>query len=102
MRALAFFREAFLNSSELISLALGILNFDFDDSSENIDRNKKELESIYADFDPSIDKEVFVAMLKAYKNEVDETYLPEIYSEIKKDYNNDYRKYAATCFLIRN
>ena len=98
MRALAFFREAFLNSSELISLALGILNFDFDDSSENIDRNKKELESIYADFDPSIDKEVFVAMLKAYKNEVDETYLPEIYSEIKKDYNNDYRKYADYLF----
>ena len=98
MRALAFFREAFLNSSELISLALGILNFDFDDSSENVDRNKKELESIYADFDPSIDKEVFVAMLKAYKNEVNETYLPEIYSEIKKDYNNDYRKYADNLF----
>lgn len=98
MRALAFFREAFLNSSELISLALGILNFDFDDSSENVDRNKKELESIYADFDPSIDKEVFVAMLKTYKNEVDETYLPEIYSEIKKDYNNDYRKYADYLF----
>ena len=93
-RASAFFIESFLNAPELVSLALNILNFDFSGDSLNVEKNSRKLLDTYANMDLSIDKEVFIAMLKNYYNAVDSTYLPELYSIVKRDYNNDYQKYV--------
>lgn len=92
-RASAFFIESFLNAPELVSLALNILNFDFSGDSLGVERSSRKLLDTYANLDLSIDKEVFVAMLRNYYSEVDSIYLPELYSIVKRDYDNDYQKY---------
>lgn len=94
MKAAAFFKEAFLNAPELVSLTMGILNFDFEGVPEVVEKNAKRIDDTYAGLDINIDKEVLIAMLRAYKNEVDEVFLPEVYHTIQEEYGNDYRKYA--------
>lgn len=94
MKAAAFFKEAFLNAPELVSLTMGILNFDFEGVPEVVEKNAKRIDDTYAGLDINIDKEVLIAMLQAYKNEVDEVFLPEVYHTIQEEYGNDYRKYA--------
>lgn len=94
MKALAYFKEAFLNAPELVSLAIGILNFDFEGSPDIVRKNAEQIETAYTDFDDSIDKEVLVAMLKTYKDAVDVAYLPDVYVTIDNEYKGDYRKYA--------
>ncbi len=94
MRAAAFFRECFLNAPELISLAMEILNFDFGGPTEAIEKNAKQIDNRYADLDTSIDKKVLVAMLKEYRDRVDEAFLPDIYVTIRDQYKNDFSIYA--------
>ncbi|MEG1838875.1 MAG: S46 family peptidase [Bacteroidaceae bacterium] len=94
VRALAFFGEAFVNAPELVVQALSILNFDFNDEPVNVQRNAEKIKKTYTDINLSLDKTVFVAMLKEYQAEVETEYLPEIYSLIQKEYKGDYQKYA--------
>lgn len=93
-RAVAYFGEAFINAPELVEASLIVLNFDFNDDNANIEKKKKQLMDIYKDMDLALDKEVFIAMLKDYKEKVDSIYLPEVYNTIRDKYKNDYRKYA--------
>lgn len=93
-RAIAYFGEAFINAPELVEASLIVLNFDFSDDKANIEKKKQQLMEIYKDMDISLDKEVFTAMLKEYKEKVDSIYWPEVYNTIRDKYKNDYRKYA--------
>ncbi len=93
-RAIAYFGETFINAPELVEASLIVLNFDFSDDNANIEQKKKQLMDIYKDMDLALDKEVFIAMLKDYKEKVDSIYLPEVYNTIRDKYKNDYRKYA--------
>lgn len=93
-RAIAYFGEAFINAPELVEASLIVLNFDFSDDNANIEKRKKQLMDIYKDMDIALDKEVFVAMLKDYKEKVDSIYWPEVYNTIRDKYKNDYSKYA--------
>lgn len=92
--ALAYFMEAFLNGPELVQLALSILNFDFEGERETVVANLKAIIEQYANLDLNIDKEVFVAMLKEYRNRVDADYLPALYQEIDTLYGGDARVYV--------
>lgn len=97
-RASAFFGESFFNGAELIYLALGTLNFDFEGDNESVERNAKELVGEYEDLDPSIDKDVLVSLLQCYRNEVDSIYWPDVYHTIQDNYHNDYRKYVESLY----
>ena len=46
------------------------------------------------EWDEALDKEVFAALLKNYKEHVSEKYLPAFYSTISKRFGNDYTKYV--------
>ena len=46
------------------------------------------------EWDEALDKEVFAALLKNYKEHVNEKYLPAFYSTISKKFGNDYSKYV--------
>lgn len=46
------------------------------------------------EWDEALDKEVFAALLKNYKEHVSEKYLPAFYSTISKKFGNDYTKYV--------
>lgn len=98
VRAQAFFGEAFINAPELIALALSILNFDFADDNMHREKQAKELLEKYADLDLSIDKKVFIAMLKEYEQEVDPKFLPETYHIIQEDYEGNYEVFAETLY----
>lgn len=58
---------------------------------------KKLLEK-YDNLDLSIDKEVFLAMLKEYKSKVDEKYLPAMYTQIDTLYNGNMQAYVDTLY----
>ena len=85
-RARAYFAESFLNGPELVQLALSILNFDFEGEEKTVVANLKAIVEKYANLDLGIDKEVFTALLKEYRSQVDSTYLPELYQTIATEY----------------
>ncbi|MCD8166675.1 MAG: S46 family peptidase [Bacteroides sp.] len=97
-RAIAYFMEAFLNSSELVQLSLEILNFDFEDEPHLVEMRLKQILEKYDNLDLAIDKEVFIAMLEEYPKHVEEEFYPFIYTTIEKEYDNNYRAYAEELF----
>ena len=52
----------------------------------------------YANYDVSIDKEVFVAMLKEYRSKVDKAYLPDLYQTIDTLYGGNEQMYVDTLY----
>ena len=64
----------------MITAALAVLNFDFEAEESDLERNMRQLLEIYANMDISVDKQVFVAMLKEYAAEVGKEFLPDVLS----------------------
>src|SRR5699024_12305495 len=50
----------------------------------------------YANLDLGIDKEVFTALLKEYRSQVDSTYQPELYQTIATEYGGNERDRKST------
>lgn len=101
-RTLAYFGESFINGPELVQLALIILNFDFEADAKQVVLHMKKLLDKYDNLDLSIDKEVFLAMLKEYKSKVDEKYLPAMYEQIDTLYNGNMKAYVDTLYATSN
>lgn len=99
-RAMAYFGETFANGPELITAALAVLNFDFEAEESDLERNMRQLLEIYANMDISVDKQVFVAMLKEYATEVGKEFLPDVYSLIEKDFKGDYQAYVDDLYTV--
>lgn len=59
---------------------------------------KSSTEKFFKDYYQPIDEEVFVALLKKYKNEVPVQFLPDFFNRIQSKYKGDYQKYAAFVF----
>ena len=89
---------------ELVQFALTILNFDFRGGTEGRSwPSSRNYARTYANYDVSIDKEVFVAMLKEYRTKVDKAYLPDLYQTIDHDFTEAMNRCMSTrCMLIRN
>lgn len=98
MRAASFFAESFVNTSDLLQISLNILNFDFKTNAKEVERYTRQIYNQYNNLDLSIDKKVLIAMLREYRTEVPESYLPEVYTTIKNKYNNDYQAYADSLY----
>lgn len=99
-RAMAYFGESFINGPELVQFALTILNFDFEAEQKQVVAQLQKLLDKYANYDVTIDKEVFVAMLKEYRSKVDQTYLPDLYQTIDTLYGGMSRCMLIHCMLI--
>ena len=97
-RALSYFVEAFLNGPELVQQALTILNFDFEGERDVVVANLKKIVETYKNLDVDIDKEVFTAMLKEYRSQVDSAYLPEVYHTIATQYGGDDRAFVDSLY----
>ncbi|MBE9468077.1 MAG: S46 family peptidase [Bacteroidetes bacterium] len=65
---------------------------------EDVDKTiaglKIQMRKFFKDYNLSTDKKIFIAMLKAYSDNMDEQFKPDIYKEINSKYKNDYNKYA--------
>lgn len=97
-RAQSYFVEAFLNGPELVQQALSILNFDFEGEHDVVVANLKKIVETYKNLDVDIDKEVFTAMLKEYRSQVDSAYLPEVYHTIATQYGGDDRAFVDSLY----
>lgn len=99
IRALSYFGEAFMNAPELIQQALDILNFDFETAEEKeiVAKFRKILEK-YADMDIELDKEVFTAMIKEYREQVDSVYLPDFYTTIANTYQGNDKAFVDSLY----
>ena len=97
-RAQSYFVEAFLNGPELVQQALTILNFDFEGEHDVVVANLKKIVETYKNLDVDIDKEVFTAMLKEYRSQVDSVYLPEVYHTIATQYGGDDRAFVDSLY----
>jgi len=76
-----------------------------DDSKKGEKARAKQLkalqsttEKFFKDYYQPIDEEVFVVLLKQYKNEVPARFLPEFFNLIQTKYKGDYKKYADYIF----
>lgn len=97
-QAMAYFVESFLNGPELLQLSMKILNFDFNGEEKQVTGGLKELVKQYQSYDVNLDKKVFMALLKEYRNKVDTTYLPEMYKTINQKYHSSIEAYTNDIF----
>jgi hypothetical protein len=85
-RAQAYYAESFFNGPELIQFAMQIMNFDFNAGDKQVKAGLEDIVSQYKNYNATLDKKVFKALLKEYECSVDTAFLPDIYKSIKKDY----------------
>ncbi|MDR0894984.1 MAG: S46 family peptidase [Prevotellaceae bacterium] len=97
-RAQAYFTEAFFYAPELPQLALGILNLDLGADEQTIGINVNNIMKQYADLDLDLDKQVFTAILKEYRSQVDADYLPDFYHAIDTLYQGDDRLFIDSLY----
>lgn len=97
-RAMAYYGESFINGPELVQLSLEILNFDFEAEQKQVAARLQKLVDKYGNLDLSIDKEVFTALLKQYREKVDAKYLPGLYQTIDTLYGGNERAYIDSLY----
>ncbi len=88
--------EAFWLGPEIIKTSLrgfyGIQQAgDKEDALKEIKENQKDF---FKDFYMPIDKQLFVAMCKTYKEDIPEKYYPSFFEDVNKNYSGDFSKYA--------
>lgn len=88
-RAQAYFVESFFNGPEILQLAMQIMNFDFNVGDKEVKTGLENIVAQYKNYNFELDKKVFKALLKNYRNAVDTAYLPEVYQKIKKNYSSE-------------
>ena len=97
-RAMAYFGEAFMNGPELVQLALEIMNFDYEAEERAVMLRMKRLLDKYANLDLALDKEVFTAMIKEYRSQVDSVYYPDLYAAIANEYDGNDRMFVDSLY----
>jgi len=98
-RALTYLTEAFLNGTEIVKLTTAAMGYDIHQTAEEKDAYWNEnLEKIYKNYEPQLDRKVLAAMMRLAKERLPEIFLPHIFKEIDKKYKGDYDKYAEDVF----
>ena len=94
-RAYTLFTETFFGTNELATRAIRVHN----GMKVNGPENKKSKQyALFEDnsdkWDEATDKEVYAALLKNYREQVDVKYLPEFYKTIDSRFGGDYARYV--------
>ncbi|MBN2664581.1 MAG: S46 family peptidase [Bacteroidales bacterium] len=58
----------------------------------------EKADEFFKDFDPKVDKELFITLGKIYLDKVKEEYYPSIYEDVQDEYNSDWAKYADAIY----
>jgi hypothetical protein len=59
---------------------------------------KTRWDDFYKEYSPSTDMKVIPAVLQLYRDNVPEKYHPDLFSQVKSRYKNDFEKYAGDLF----
>lgn len=98
-RPFYFMYESFVNASDVLRVAALLLRTDFSEDNPDAVQTLSDLLDSYKNIDLDLDKEVFVAMLKFYReNFSDPEYLPDFYSIIDNAYDGNYQAYADSVY----
>ena len=105
VRTFYFLVESFFSSSDLMQIALQVMSTDFSEDEEEGMTQLRRIVEGYKDIDLNVDKEVLLAMLQNYKEQVKNTEnaLPDTYARIDTLYGGNTQKfvddiYANTAF----
>ena len=95
-RAFMYWVETFNRTNELVTRAMRVNTGGFELKGPEDDEKKQyfEISDNSEEWDEALDKEVFAALLKNYKEQVGAKYLPAFYQTIEKKFKNDYTKYV--------
>ena len=95
VKAMTYFRESFIRNNEFCTRAVRVLTgLEPQGSSENPNKMYFRFDDNSEEWDDALDKEVFIAMLKNYKEQVSPAYLPDFYKVIAGKFNNNYEAYV--------
>ncbi len=56
---------------------------------ETIERSRHSSESFFKDYYPAIDREVFTAMIRFFKEDIDRQYIPDVFLEVSPQENDE-------------
>ena len=94
-RAFMHWAETFSRTNEFTTRARRLSNgMEVKGPEDKPKKQYVEFKDNSDEWDEALDKEVFAALLKNYKEHVSEKYLPAFYSTISKKFRNDYTKYV--------
>lgn len=94
-RAYTLFTETFMRTNELATRALKVHNGMKLNGPENKPKKQYgQFEDNSEEWDEATDREVYAALLKNYREQVDEKYLPEFYKTIDEKFGGDCAKYV--------
>ena len=95
MRALYYFYESFMRTSELSSRALRIhRGMPVQGPEEKKQKQYVMFDDNSSEWDLALDSEVLAAMMSNYRSQVDARYLPDFYETIDRQFNGDCRAYV--------
>lgn len=90
-----YLTETFLRGIEIVQLANTVVLSKADSLPSKIAALNRVLPELYKNYEPELDKEVAVALLKLYGDKVtDKEYIPEVYQTINGKFKGDYAKYV--------
>lgn len=91
------FSETFFRTNELASRAININHgMEVKGPKEKKSKQYVEFEDNSDTWDAALDKEVYAALLKNYREQADSQYLPDFYKTIDEKFDGDYQKYVNT------
>ncbi len=67
-------------------------------SDSLIDEYKQKAHEFFKDYDPKVDKDLFVNLGKKYYHNIDKQFYGDIYKSIQSDYDKDINKYADAIY----
>lgn len=99
-RTLSYFGECFWRNSEFLRRAMGIASGRVEPVNPDAPEKKQyvQFDDNSSKWNMALDKEMTAAMLKNFKREVPQEYLPAFYKTIRKKFNNDYRGYVEELY----
>ncbi|MBQ6209195.1 MAG: S46 family peptidase [Prevotella sp.] len=94
-RAFMYWAETFIRTNEFTTRARRLnAGMEVKGPEDKPKKQYMEFEDNGDEWDEALDREVFAALLKNYKEHVSEKYLPAFYKTISKKFGNDYTKYV--------
>ncbi|MBR1556304.1 MAG: S46 family peptidase [Prevotella sp.] len=94
MRAMTYFRETFYGNDELTRRAMQQNRIRLQGPEDKPNKQYIQFKDNSDTWDAQTDKEIIAALMKNYRDKVEDKYLPDFYATIDRDFGGDYTRYV--------
>ncbi len=94
LRAFTYWTETFARTNEFCTRAMQLNRMELKGPEEKPKKQYVEFRDNSDEWDEALDREVFAALLKNYKEQVDAKYLPAFYNTIHTKFGDNYTAYV--------